>query len=116
MANFSVVVGAVLVVLGIAGYAASDPPTASPLLAAAFGLAIAMLGLYGRDAARMRTAVLLALGVAFVGFIGSLDGLFAAVRASASTPAAPPPAILSEAAMAVVLIVYVLVAIAKFRG
>jgi hypothetical protein len=113
MARTSVIVGLLLAVVGGAGYIVSNMVSPTALIPAAFGVAIVMLGVYGREATRRRTAMHLAMGVALVGIVGSIGGLFTVIS-SLSGGATPGLAASSKAAMAVVLIAYLTIGIRSF--
>jgi hypothetical protein len=113
MSSASVLFGLLLAAIGAAGYVMSDMVSPTALIPAAFGVVIAMLGLYGRDPARRRTAMHLAMGIALVGILGSIGGVFTLAGAVASG-SAPGLAALSRASMAIVLILYLTMGVRSF--
>src|SRR4030095_9150197 len=129
MIALSLTVGVLLVAVGIGGYVVSDMVSATALSPAAFGVVILMLGLYGRAEGRRRTAMHLAMGIALVGILGSIGGVFpllewVARRCGAVSPwwrgragggGEPLPlAPASKSAMAVVLAIYLAMGIRSF--
>ena len=115
MSSASVLFGLLLAAIGGAGYVLSDMVSPTALIPAAFGLVIAMLGLYGRDPATRRTAMHLAMGIALVGILGSIGGLFALASALASG-SAPGLAAVSRASMAIVLMLYFVMGFRSFTA
>ena len=113
MSSASVLFGLLLAAIGAAGYVLSDMVSPTALIPAAFGVVIAMLGLYGRDPARRRTAMHLAMGIALVGILGSIGGVFALAGAVASG-SAPGLAAISRASMAIVLMLYLTMGVRSF--
>lgn len=68
--------GAVLVVIGVAGYVLTDFASPTALLPALLGVVIGVCGLLASDSRRHRTAVHVALAVALLGLLGSLPRVF----------------------------------------
>ncbi|TVP68289.1 MAG: hypothetical protein EA340_08910, partial [Nitriliruptor sp.] len=66
------VVGAALIVIGIAGYALTGAESVTALLPAILGLPLLGLGLWGGQESRRRTAIHIALVLALLGFLGTL--------------------------------------------
>jgi hypothetical protein len=115
MSGTSVLVGLLLIALGVGGYYASNQVSPTALIPAAFGVVIAMLGMYGRHPDRRRTAMHLAMGIALVGILGSITGLFGAIRHFVSPgPDALGLATISRALMASLLIVYLIMGVRSF--
>ena len=113
MSSASVLFGLLLAAIGAAGYVMSDMVSPTALIPAAFGVVIAMLGLYGRDPARRRTAMHLAMGIALVGILGSIGGVFA-LAGAVSSGSAPGLAAVSRASMAIVLMLYLTMGVRSF--
>ncbi|ELY47440.1 hypothetical protein [Natronorubrum sulfidifaciens] len=73
--TLGIVLGAVLVVVGIAAYVVSDFASITALIPAVFGVIIAGLGVVGRQTERRRLAVI-GIGVlALLGVVGSARGI-----------------------------------------
>ena len=92
--TLGVVLGALLIVVGVAGYALSDFASVTALIPAIFGVVMIGLGIVGRrDDRRVRVAVYGIGGLALLGVLGSLRGIpdivgLATGSADASTLAA----------------------------
>ncbi len=114
MSQLSIVIGLLLLVLGVVGYVASDMVSGTALIPAVFGLVFVVLGAYGRDAARRRTAMHIAMGIALVGLVGSARGLFQLPALIGGGDVARPTAVISQSIMAALMIVYLAVGIRSF--
>jgi hypothetical protein len=113
--RLSLVIGGSLIALGIGGYLLSDRVSPTALIPAVFGVVIAMLAAYGREATRRRTAMHLAMGIALVGVLGSITGVFALLGwLTGDRGGGVPLAPLSKSVMAVLLIVYLAMGIRSF--
>ena len=116
MSQLSIVIGVLLVVLGVIGYVASDMVSVTALIPAFFGLALVLLGAWGRDAARRKTAMHIAMGIALLGLFGSARGLFQLPALFGGGDIARPAAVIAQAIMAVLLIVYLAMGIRSFAN
>lgn len=114
MSTMSVWVGVLLIALGVGGYVMTGMVSVTALIPALFGVVLAGLGLWGRDAAKRKTAMHAAMGIALVGIAGSISGLIALPGLLAGGPVARPAAVYSRAAMAALLIVYLALGIRSF--
>lgn len=68
--------GAILIVIGVAGYVLTDFASPTALLPALLGVVIGVCGLLAGQAQRHRAAVHVALAVALLGLLGSLPRVF----------------------------------------
>ena len=115
MVGLSLLVGIALIVLGIGGYVLSDMVSPTALIPAAFGVVIMLLGMYGREQTRRRTAMHLAMGVALAGILGSISGVVPFVRwLTGSTPGPLPMAPASKTLMLILLVIYLGMGIRSF--
>jgi hypothetical protein len=114
MAQFSVRVGVVLIVLGIGAYVLSGMVSMTAMIPAAFGLVILLLGLAGRQESRRKMTMHVAMLVALVGIIGSVDGLADVPALVSGGVLERPAASIAKALMAVVLIVYLVMGVRSF--
>lgn len=108
MAQLSQIVGVLLMVLGVGGYVASGMASPTALIPAFFGMAISMLGYYGRNPETSRSAMYLAMGLAVVGLLGSARGVLGLPTLLAGGDVARPAAVISQSLMAVILIGYLI--------
>jgi preprotein translocase subunit Sss1 len=115
MAKTSQLVGVILLALGIVGYVASDMASPTALIPAFFGFVLSGLGYYGRHEHTSKTAMHLAMGVALVGILGSVRGLWGLAAMVSGGVVERPVAVVSQSVMAVVLIWYLMKGIQSFR-
>ncbi|HET9369220.1 MAG TPA: hypothetical protein VFO19_03205 [Vicinamibacterales bacterium] len=114
MASLSVVVGVALIALGLGGYVMTSMVSITALIPAIFGAVIAALGAWGRNPAARKIAMHAAMGIALVGILGSIRGLFALPGLLGGGTVARPAAVYSQAAMAIILIVYLALGVRSF--
>lgn len=113
MASTTIALGVVLIVLGLLGYFLTGAASVTALIPAFFGLVIALLGLVARDESKRKHAIHGAVVVALLGFLGSARGLMQIGGVFDGT-AARPAAVISQAVMAVLTLVYLVMAIRSF--
>jgi hypothetical protein len=115
LVSLTLLVGITLIVLGIGGYLLSGMVSPTALIPAAFGVVILLLGAYGREQTRRRTAMHLAMGVALAGILGSITGVVPFIRwMTGSTPGPVPLAPLFKTMMLIVLAIYLGMGIRSF--
>lgn len=114
MAQLSVRVGIVLVVLGIVAYVVSGMVSVTALIPAAFGVVIASLGVAGRSESRRKMMMHVAMVVALVGLFGSVDGLLDLPALVSGGGLERPSASIAKALMAGLLIVYLVMGVRSF--
>ncbi|HYN09298.1 MAG TPA: hypothetical protein VES67_18085 [Vicinamibacterales bacterium] len=115
MIGLSLLIGASLIAVGIGGYVLSGMVSPTALIPAVFGVVIVMLGAYGREQTRRRTAMHLAMGIALVGVLGSITGVFALLSwAAGDRSGGLPLAPLSKTVMATLLVTYLVMGIRSF--
>lgn len=114
MASFTIRIGALLTALGIAGYVLTGATSLTALIPAAIGVALVLLGLVAHRQPDLRKHVMhVAVLVAVIGLAGSVTGLFALPGALMSGDGVRP-AIVLRAAMALLLLVYIALAVRSF--
>ena len=114
MANTTVVVGVTLIVLGVAGYAASGATSVTALIPAFFGLFLTGLGMMARNEQRRKLAMHIAVVVGLLGFAGSVSGLAGLVQMLQGADVARPMAVISRSIMAVLTGVFVALCVKSF--
>ncbi len=114
MANTTIWIGVLLVLLGIGGYfgVASHSPTA--LIPAGFGVVLAALGFVARDAGRRKLVMHIAVTVGLLGFLGSVTGIVKVARMLAGQPVERPVAAIAQAIMAALTGVFVGLCVKSF--
>ncbi|MDQ4132030.1 MAG: hypothetical protein M3179_02235 [Actinomycetota bacterium] len=114
MAKATIGVGGGLAVLGIVAYLGSGAVSATALIPTVFGLILAALGYAAQQPGRRALMMHIAVGVAIVGFLGSVPGLFSLPDLLAGKDVDRPWAIAAQSIMAAVLAVYLGSAIRSF--
>ena len=113
MPSTAIITGILLIIIGVAGYIhgmSVDKASVTALIPAFFGIVLAILGLAARASEGMRKHLMhAAVLIALIGFLvpaGRLISKMSELTAS--------PAILAQAAMAVVCLVFVILAVRSF--
>lgn len=113
MAKMSIITGAILILLGIAGYALSDGASKTALIPAVFGIPMVVLGALGRHPDRVRWTMHAAMGLMLLGLFGSAGGILKAIRALGGGDLSL--AAQMQALMALVCLVFLALGIRSFR-
>jgi hypothetical protein len=111
MSNIAIGFGAVLMVLGIAGYFGSGMVSLTALIPTAFGLVLLVLGVIARDPGKRRHAMHVAVIIALLGFAGSVSGLLKVVSGNLGPR---PNAAIAQAVMAVMMLIFVVLCVRSF--
>jgi hypothetical protein len=113
MANISIICGIFLILIGLVGYAyglSTEHASITALIPAAFGIVLAILGWIAKAKENLRKHMMhVAVVIALLGFIlpvGRLASKFSELSLSA--------AVLSQAAMAFVCLIFVVLAVQSF--
>ena len=117
MASFTVRVGLLLVLFGVASYVMTGATSLTALIPSVVGAALALCGLLASRSRRPRpVALLVAAAVAGVGLVGTI-GALAQLAGTLSSGGHATPALVARSSMALILLVYLGFAIAAFvRG
>jgi hypothetical protein len=114
VASFTVRIGVLLVVLGVASYVTTGAASVTALIPAVVGAALAACGLSAtRSTARRPTALRVAVAIAGLGLMATASSLWGLAAVLASGGAARPAAI-ARASMALILLVYLAFATRAF--
>ena len=113
MTSTSIFCGAILILIGLIGFLYGGGPGSASytaLIPAAFGVVLLLCGVIGAASENLRKhAMHVAVAVAFLGFIIVLGRL--ALRFSSLTLS---PALISQLAMAIVCLIFVLAGVSSF--
>lgn len=115
MTTITLAVGAVLTLLGIAGYALTGAASLTALIPSLVGVLILACGALARREKLRRHAIHAALAVALLGALGSLMNVVKIGQVFAGT-AERPTAIVVSTIMFVVLVAYIAVGVRSFIG
>ncbi|HOZ59421.1 MAG TPA: hypothetical protein PKY70_14660 [Nakamurella multipartita] len=113
MTTITLAAGAVLTVLGIAGYALSGAASLTALIPALVGVLLAICGVLARQEKLRRHAIHAALAVALLGALGSLMNVVKIGQVFAGT-AQRPTAIVVSTIMFLILAAYLAVGVRSF--
>ncbi len=108
------VVGAVLIVIGIAGYVLTGAESVTALLPAILGLPLLGLGLWGGQESRRRTAVHIALVLALLGFLGTLVNVIELPAVLTGGEVERPTAVVVSSITSLVCLLYVVLGVRSF--
>lgn len=115
MPTTAILCGVILIVLGVAGYVSglmNDRASVTALIPAFFGIALSGLGIAARAKEGLRKHLMHgAVVVALLGFIATAGRLLSRLSELTATPA-----VISQAIMAVVCLVFVILAIKSFAA
>lgn len=100
------VTGAVLIVVGVIGYAITGGASLTALLPSVLGVPVLGLGLWAGDEARRRTAIHAALVLALLGFLGTLMNVVELPAVLAGDEVARPEAVVVSSITALVCAIY----------
>ena len=109
----TIALGVALIVLGLAGYSLSGAVSLTALIPAAFGLLFVLAGVLARDDRRRMHAMHAAVVLALLGFLGSVRGLLRIGDVFHAT-SVRPAAIVAQSIMAVLMLVYIAIAVRSF--
>ena len=100
------VTGAVLIVVGVIGYAITGGASLTALLPSVLGVPVLGLGLWAGDEARRRTAIHAALVLALLGFLGTLMNVVQLPAVLSGAEVARPQAVVVSSITALVCAIY----------
>ena len=104
--------GLLLIVFGVATYVVTDRTSVTALIPAIFGAVLVVCALIARNEAMRKHAMHAAVAVGLVGAIAALArGVPAALAGDASRPA-----VISQLAMGVLLVIYVVLGVQSFMA
>jgi hypothetical protein len=116
MARLTILFGIVLILLGGFGYIATGSHFPTALIPSAVGLILGLLGFfaYTPDLKRRMLFMHIAVTVALLGFLGTINGVIQFFEMTAGRQFPHPAAVEEKAAMCVLLLVFVLLCVRSF--
>ena len=114
MANATVALGIVLIVLGLGAYFGTGQQSVTALIPTFIGLPIAVLGFMARDPGKRKAAMHVSVVLALLGFLGSARGVPGAIALASGEEVARPAAVVVQTAMAVLCGIFLLLAVKSF--
>jgi len=114
LANTTIWIGGLLIVLGLGGYFGSQSHSSTALIPAGFGVVLAALGFVARVPGRRKLAMHIAVTVGLLGFLGSMTGLVKVARMMTGETVQRPVAAVAQAIMAVLTGLFVALCVKSF--
>lgn len=116
MAKVSIVVGVILILLGAWGYTTTGAQHPTALIPTYFGLGLAWCGIFAmrKGGAQRALWMHVAVTLGLVGFLGAGVMAIKETLAAHGGPLAHPVAVESQAAMAVICLVFVVLCVRSF--
>ena len=114
MANTTIAFGVAFIILGLAGYFGTDMTSATALIPAGFGIAFCILGALARDPGKRRHSMHAAALLGLVAVLGAGRGLTKIVPLLSGEPVERPTAVIAQAMMALLGLVFVALCIKSF--
>lgn len=114
MVAFSIALGVILTLLGVAGYGFSGGESVTALIPSFFGIPILILGLLARRESLRKHMMHAITLLALIGFAGSARGLTSLLELLGGTEIARPFATVMQSVMALLTLAFVIFAIKSF--
>jgi uncharacterized membrane protein len=114
MARTAMIFGVLLILLGLLAYLGTGRDSATALIPAFFGLPLLLLGWLGRAGSRRKHALHAAAVLAALGLAGSARGVPQAWQVLAGDEVARPMAAVVQAVMALLCLIFVVLAVRSF--
>ena len=114
MPQISLVTGALLILNGIIGFIMTGSEHYTALIPAAFGLLFVFAGWIALNPLYLKHAMHATVLLALFGLLGSMGGLMKMPALIAGQPVARPPAVVSQSVMAVLCLLFIILAVGSF--
>ena len=114
MPRTTVALGILLIILGLAAYLGTGRSSATALIPAFFGLPLLVLGLLGHKDHLRKHAMHAAAGLALIGFLGTVSGLYEAFVLLGGGAVERPAAAVVQALMALMCAIFIALSIRSF--
>jgi len=114
MSMTAIVIGALLLVLGIAGFVATGSSHATALIPAGFGIVILLLGVVALKPDWRKHAMHAAAGVTLLGLLGTVPGVIKLTRWLSGETIERVPAVVAQSVMALLCTVFIALAVRSF--
>lgn len=115
MPSFTVRIGVLLVIFGVASYLTSGGVSLTALIPSVIGAILALCGIVAvRHPPRRPHALHVAAVVALIGLLGTASALLQVPALVAGVDVARRPAVISRASMAVILLIYLTFSVKSF--
>ena len=116
MPGLTIAFGLILIALGVIGYFATGRQSPTALIPAFAGALFLVLGVVARSAGARKHAMHAAAALAVLGFLGTVPGLIKFFRMLGGAEVARPAAVRSQAVMAVLCVIFVILCVRSFMA
>lgn len=117
MPSYSIIFGALLIILGILGYVyvlSTPNPSITALIPAIFGILLVLFGVVARAKENLRKHLMhAAVLVALLGFLGTVSSFFK-IPALIGGTAERPVAVIAQLTTAIICLVFVILSVKSF--
>lgn len=114
MPAMTIGLGVILIALGVIGYFATGRQSVTALIPAFAGALFLIVGLIARNPGARKHAMHAAAALAVLGFLGTVPGLIKFFRMLGGAEVARPAAVRSQAVMAVLCAIFVILCVRSF--
>jgi len=114
VARTTMIFGVVLIALGLVGYVGTGAASVTALIPSAFGVLLALLGWLALHERYRKHTMHVAAAIGVAGFLGSVGGLMRLPDLFAGAEVERPAAVVSQSAMALVMVAFVSFCVKSF--
>ena len=114
MPQLTIAYAIVLILLGIIGYVATGMVSVTALIPSFFGIVFLILGLLGKAESRRKLMMHIAVALGLLAIVGTFNGIIATISYFGGGEVARPAAVISQAVMAILSILYVAMGVKSF--
>jgi len=116
MSKLTILFGSLLILLGVFGFVNTGSHAPTALIPAYVGIVLGILGLLANteDVKKRMLFMHIAVTIGLVGFLGTVKSIYDYIRMQQGVELARPAAVTAKAAMASILLFYVLLCVRSF--
>ena len=114
MAKLTIALGALLIILGIAGFVATGSEHPTALIPAGAGVLFVILAIFALNPNARKHAMHAAAALALLGFLGTIDGVIKTIQLASGATVARAPAAISKAIMSILCLIFVGLCVRSF--
>lgn len=114
MPQLTIAFGVVLILLGIIGYIATGMVSVTALIPSFFGIVFLLLGILGKPESRRKMMMHIAVALGALAIVGTFNGIIATISYLGGGEVARPAAVISQAVMSILSILYVAMGVKSF--
>lgn len=114
MIRSTLVTGILLIILGVGSYLITGMTSVTALIPSFFGIILTAFGILGKPEQRRKLFMHSAMGLALLGFLGSVSGIGNVITMLGGGDVPRPGASVAQAIMAIIVLVYLVLGIKSF--